>query len=128
MINNSSNGFNTTHHNLRNPLICLWPQYAVITCCLACVSVAIAFPIYYGALPTLRMKVVTLLVMICVFAVAFVHFTHRHVFIAASVSSMTSSCCNIIDYQTINNINASNNQYSIHTAIHQDRYKEDQRL
>lgn len=70
--------------------------------------------------------------MICVFAVAFVHFTHRHVFIAALVSRPLS-CCNegdnIINYQTMNNTNESNShEQLILTTIRQDRSQEDQRL
>lgn len=97
--NESSHGFNTPLLNLsqqqlqRSTLTCQWPQYAVITCCLACLSIAIAFPIYYGSLPTLWMKILVLFVMICVFPITFIHFTHRHIFIAASVMSVPPACC-----------------------------------
>lgn len=120
--NNNSGKFNhpignVTQQQYRSPLTCPWPQYAVLTCCLACISIAIAFPIYYGSLPTLRMKIGTLFVMTFVFAVAFVHFTHQHVFHAASISSLTPPCCSevndILNHQKVNS-NISNN------ADHQD--------
>lgn len=96
--NESISGVNTLLVNSsrqhRSPLTCQWPQYAVISCCLACLSIAIAFPIYYGSLPTLWMKITVLFVMICVFPITFIHFTHRHVFFAASVMSVPPTCCN----------------------------------
>lgn len=126
MINNDSSGLNiptvntTQHQQYLSPLVCLWPQYPVLTCCLACMSIAIAFPIYYGSLPILRMKIIVLFVMVCVFAVAFVHFTHRHVFIAASMSSLTPSYCsvdnNALDYQKVN------------STINHNHYQEYQKL
>lgn len=63
------------------------------------------FPIYYGSLPTLRIKIGILFVMTCVFAIAFIHFTHRHVFVAASISSQVPYIIegvNIVDHQIIN--------------------------
>lgn len=91
----------------RSPLTCFWPQYAVLTCCLVYVSIVITFPIYYGSLPTLRMKIGILFVMTCVFAVAFIHFTHRHVFVAASVSQTPHHIegANVFGHQTINTTN-----------------------
>lgn len=122
-INNESRGINTpivntTLQQHHSPLTCLWPQYAILTCCLVYVSIAVSFPIYYGSLPTLRIKIGILFVTTFVFAIAFVHFTHRHVFIAASVSSQTSSYCsqhnNILDHQAIN------------TTIRNDHHEENQ--
>ncbi|VVC26042.1 Hypothetical protein CINCED_3A010240 [Cinara cedri] len=98
-FNESISGFHTPSVNSsrqqqhHSPLTCQWPQYAIITCCLACLSIAIAFPIYYGSLPTLWMKFIVLFFMICVFPITFIHFTHRHIFMAASVMSVSSACC-----------------------------------
>lgn len=137
-IINGSGGFNTPTVNTtqphRNPLTCMWPQYAVLTCCLVYVSIAIAFPIYYGSLPTLRMKIGILLVMTCVFAVAFVHFTHKHVFIAASMSSPTPSFYSKSDefqnHRTNNTftINYNDQREIINAPVHSDGYRENQRL
>lgn len=112
----------------------MWPQYAVLTCCLVYLSIAIAFPIYYGSLPTLRMKIGILFVMTCVFAVAFVHFTHKHVFMAASISSLTPSFLNNSnasqDHQTNNAVTKNNNDHNeiINALIHSDGYRENQQL
>jgi hypothetical protein len=112
----------------------MWPQYAVLTCCLVYASIAIAFPIYYGSLPTLRMKIVILFVMTCVFAVAFVHFTHKHVFMAASMSSPTPSFfsnSNVSqDHRTNNTVTKNNNDHHgiINALIHSDGYQENQQL
>lgn len=131
LFNNSSNGINI-YTKLHSPLVCPWPQYVVLTCCLACVSIAIAFPIYYGSLPTFRMKIGMLFVMTCVFAVAFVHFTHRHVFIAASLSSLTPSCCeqgNDIHYKQTMNNTVTNDHYhatTTNTTIRHDHIINDQ--
>lgn len=135
---NGSGGFNTPTVNTtqlhRNPLTCMWPQYAVLTCCLVYVSIAIAFPIYYGSLPTLRMKIGILLVMTCVFAVAFVHFTHKHVFIAASMSSPTplvySKSDEFQNHRTNNTftINYNDHREIINAPVHSDGYRENQRL
>lgn len=133
-INNNSGRFNTPIVNItrqqqfRSSLTCPWPQYAMITCCLACVSIAIAFPIYYGSFPTLRMKIGTLLVMTFVFAVAFVHFTHQHVFHAASISSLTSSSCgelnDIHNHQIFDsNITINSDQDVTKTITRRDLYQ-----
>lgn len=131
-MDNGSGGLNTTRiQQLRSPLVCPWPQYVVLTCCLACMSIAVAFPIYYGSLPTLRWKITILFAMTCVFAVAFVHFTHKHVFIAASVSSYTPTCCmevnNIHSHQTINTtITNIDHHLAVNSTIHHDLYQEEQ--
>jgi len=140
-VQNSANNYSGKFNNLignitqqqnRSPLTCPWPQYAVITCCLACISIAIAFPIYYGSLPTLRMKIGTLFVMTFVFAVAFVHFTHQHVFHAASISSLSSCCSEIYeirDHQKVDS-NVSNNadHKDTKSVIRRDLYLDNKRL
>lgn len=124
---------NTTQQH-RSPLTCMWPQYAVLTCCLVYVSIAIAFSIYYGSLPTLRMKIGILLVMTCVFAVAFVHFTHKHVFVAASMSSPIPSIFSkseeFQNHRTNNTVTINNNDHHkiINSPVHSDVYQENQRL
>lgn len=130
-INNGSSCLNTTRiQQLQSPLVCQWPQYVVLTCCLACLSIAIAFPIYYGSLPTLRWKIGTLVVMTCVFAVAFVHFTHKHVFIAASISSYTPTCYMEVDnfhnHQTINTTLKNIDHSATNVTYRRDLYQEDQ--
>ncbi|XP_025196837.1 uncharacterized protein LOC112595752 [Melanaphis sacchari] len=138
IIMNGSGGFNTPKVNLtqqyRSPLTCMWPQYAVLTCCLVFTSIAIAFPIYYGSLPTLRMKIIILFVMTCVFSVAFVHFTHKHVFMAASMSSPTQSLFSrsIVsqDHRTNNTVTKNNNDHHeiINALGYSDSYQENQQL
>lgn len=102
----------------------------MLTCCLACVAIAVAFPIYYGSLPTLRMKIGTLFVITFVFGVAFVHFTHQHVFHAASISSITPSCCNkgeqILNHALINNTVLSNFHQQQQTIVRRDIPQKDQ--
>lgn len=137
-VNNNSGKFNNLIANIsqqqnRSPLTCPWPQYAVLTCCLACISIAIAFPIYYGSLPTLRMKIGTLFVMTFVFAVAFVHFTHQHVFHAASISSLLPPCCNevfdIHDHQKVDsNISINVDHKDTKSVIRRDLYQDNKRL
>lgn len=131
---NGSGGLNTpkidSAHQIQNPdqspLICRWPQYTTLTFCLVFASVAIAFPIYYGSLPTLRMKIGILFIMTCIFAVAFVHFTHKHVFIAASMSNPTQSFYSksdeFQDYQTNNTVTVNNK------LANSDSYQENQLL